>query len=265
MDFHEIRPRSIALKQERESVEMPGKSAKSIAVDLMPCFALKERPAMNAELTRHHGVPAMMAVMIGLATAVASASAIGLLAPIIVLQIYVGRHAVLLLRSVWGLGLIAAAVAGFLDVSGMRDVWLSFGAVFALALCIGELLPGRRLDMREADANEAVRIIDSMPAYTWSATSDGRVTHVNTGALHYIGQPPESQSLFHELDGDGWRSAIHPEDYERVLGRAGTPSSPVFRLTRSIGCGGRMASTAGSGRSDDERAAKVPRVGGMAQ
>jgi len=112
----------------------------------------------------------MAAIAIGFALSIASASPAGLIAPIIALQIYVGRRSALPLQGVWIFGLLVCTIVGFLGVGGARDVWFSGAAVFALALCIGELLQARGANVREADANEAMRIIGSMPAYTWSAT-----------------------------------------------------------------------------------------------
>jgi PAS domain S-box-containing protein len=196
---------------------------------------------MTTEFNRSRAALAITAVAIGLALSMASASPVGLVAPIVVLQICIGRRGTLPLRGVWIFGLLICVIVGVFGAGGARDVWLSWAAVFALALCIGELLQARGANVREADANEAMRIIGSMPAYTWSATPDGRVTHVNFGTFLYMGRPPENRSLFHELDGAGWRDVIHPEDYERVLETrrasliSGLPFDAEYRLRRSDG------------------------------
>jgi PAS domain S-box-containing protein len=196
---------------------------------------------MTTEINRSRGALAVTAIAIGAALSVASTSPVGLVAPITVLQICAGQRAASPLRGAWILGLLIAAIIGLLGMSGARDVWFSWAALFVLALCLGELLQSRRANVREADANEAIRIIGSMPAYTWSATLDGRVTHVNVGTLLYMGRSPGNRSLFHELDGAGWREVIHPDDYERVLETrrasliTGLPFDAEYRLRRADG------------------------------
>src|SRR3546814_14805434 len=64
-----------------------------------------------------------------------------------------------------------------------------------------------------------MRIIESMPAYTCSASGDGRFTHVSAGTLAYLGQRVDRPRLFHPMDSAVWRRALHPDDYERVLDR----------------------------------------------
>lgn len=196
---------------------------------------------MTTEFNRSRAALAVTAVAIGSALLMASASPVGLVAPIVVLQICVGRRATLRLRGVWVFGLLVCIIVGLFAADGAGDVWFSWTAVFALALCTGELLQALGANVREADANEAMRIIGSMPAYTWSATPDGRVTHVNVGTFLYMGRPPGNRALFQELDGAGWRDVIHPEDYERVLETrrasliSGLPFDSEYRLRRSDG------------------------------
>lgn len=196
---------------------------------------------MTTEFNRSRAALAVTAVAIGSALSIASASPVGLVAPIVVLQISVGRRATLRLRGVWVFGLLVCIIVGLFAADGAGDVWFSWTAVFALALCTGELLQALGANVREADANEAMRIIGSMPAYTWSATPDGRVTHVNVGTFLYMGRPPVNRALFQELDGAGWRDVIHPEDYERVLETrrasliSGLPFDSEYRLRRSDG------------------------------
>ncbi len=196
---------------------------------------------MTTEFTRYQGVVAVTAIAIGSALSMASASPVGLVAPIVVFQIYAGHRATLPLRSVWIVGLLICVLAGLLGIAGAHSAWFCGAAVFALALCIGELIPTRGSRAREADANEAMRIIESMPAYTWSATPDGHGTHVNAGAFLYMGRPRRNRSLFHELDRAGWRDVIHPDDYERVLEKrkaslvTGLPFDAEYRLRRADG------------------------------
>jgi PAS domain S-box-containing protein len=196
---------------------------------------------MTAEFNRSRAALVVAVVAIGSVLSMANASPVGLVAPIVVLQIYGGHRATLPLRGGWVFGLLICIIVGLYGAGAARDVWFSWAAVFALALCIGELLQARGANVLEADANEAMRIIGSMPAYTWSATPDGRVTHVNVGTFLYMGRSPGNRSLFHELDGAEWRDVIHPEDYERVLETrrasliSGLPFDAEYRLRRSDG------------------------------
>jgi PAS domain S-box-containing protein len=196
---------------------------------------------MTTEFNLSRAALAITAIAIGSALSTANASPAGLVAPIVVLQIYAGRRATSLLRGAWILGFLFCAIVGLFWAGGARDIWFSWAAVFALILCIGELLQASGSKAQEADATEAMRIIGSMPAYTWSATPDGRVTHVNVGTFLYMGRSPGNRSLFHELDGAGWRDVIHPEDYERVLETrrasliSGLPFDAEYRLRRSDG------------------------------
>lgn len=196
---------------------------------------------MATGFNRSRGALAAATVAIGSALSVAGASPAGLVAPAVVLQMCAGRDATLPLRGVWIIGLLVCVVAGLSGAGGAGDAWVSWAGMFALVLCTGEFILARAPNAREADANEAMRIIESMPAYTWSATPDGRVTHVNAGTLLYTGRPAGSSSLFHELDGAGWRDVIHPEDYERVLDKrraslvTGLPFDAEYRLRRADG------------------------------
>src|SRR3546814_11525016 len=83
-----------------------------------------------------------------------------------------------------------------------------------------------------------MRIIESMPAYTCSASGDGRFTHWSAGTLAYLGQRVDRPRLFHPMDSAVWRRALHPDDYERVLDRrlqslrSGVPYDAAYRLRR---------------------------------
>jgi PAS domain S-box-containing protein len=79
------------------------------------------------------------------------------------------------------------------------------------------------------------RIIDTIPAYAWSAGPDGAVDFINRPYLEFTGRPVE------ELLGWGWRSTCHPDDLPGYLAlrrasiAAGVPAEGEVRVRRSDG------------------------------
>jgi len=65
----------------------------------------------------------------------------------------------------------------------------------------------------------ALRIIESVPPFAWSADPSGRFTYVSPNALAYLGAPQEDLNSSRDGDEFGWRHLVHPDDYERVAGR----------------------------------------------
>ena len=65
----------------------------------------------------------------------------------------------------------------------------------------------------------ALRIIESVPPFAWSADPSGRLTYVSPNALAYLGAPQEDLNPSRDGDEFGWRHVVHPDDYERVAGR----------------------------------------------
>ena len=110
---------------------------------------------------------------------------------------------------------------------------------FVVALCIGEaVLAETKLS---ADAVQAMRIVKSMPAFTWSASPDGHITYVSASMLSYIGQLANRSGLFHILSNPGWRGVIHPDDYPLVMEKrrhaltTGEPFNVEYRVRRFDG------------------------------
>src|SRR5262245_22967724 len=68
-------------------------------------------------------------------------------------------------------------------------------------------------------AARALRIIESMPTFAWSADRSGRFTYVSPNALAYLGTPQEDLNPLPDGDEFGWRQVVHPDDYERVAAR----------------------------------------------
>lgn len=87
----------------------------------------------------------------------------------------------------------------------------------------------------KASERHLTQIIDTIPAYVWSARPDGAVDFYNRGYLDYLGVPPE------EIQGWDWASVIHPDDVEdltRVWTNAlstGEPYETQMRVRRFDG------------------------------
>jgi PAS domain S-box-containing protein len=79
------------------------------------------------------------------------------------------------------------------------------------------------------------QIIDTIPAYAWSALPDGSVDFTNERFLEFTGRSME------ELIGWGWRSTHHPDDIHRQIGvwrtaiATGQPMESEVRVRRKDG------------------------------
>jgi PAS domain S-box-containing protein len=69
------------------------------------------------------------------------------------------------------------------------------------------------------NAARALRIIESVPTFAWSADSNGRFTYVSPNALTYLGARQEALNPLPDGNEFGWRQIVHPDDYERVAAR----------------------------------------------
>jgi PAS domain S-box-containing protein len=94
----------------------------------------------------------------------------------------------------------------------------------------------KRAEARVSRAEAELRLaMDTIPALTWSAGSDGSADFVNRGWLEYT-----SLSL-EDTKGSGWASAIHPDDRAKFVDNflravvAGTPYEDEGRIRRADG------------------------------
>lgn len=94
----------------------------------------------------------------------------------------------------------------------------------------------RRISAEPAVAEEFYRkLVDSVPQMIWAARPDGSVDFVNARLLEYTGCSAQ------ELEGWGWRSVVHPDDWENCLARwtkaykKGYPYEVEYRLRRRDG------------------------------
>jgi PAS domain S-box-containing protein len=105
------------------------------------------------------------------------------------------------------------------------------------ALVVTRLLSRVResLNAAETARNELRLAIDSIPALVWTTLPDGSGEFSNERWLEYTGLSREDARAW------GYASAIHPEDYERLLPtwdasfRTGTPIEDEARLRRADG------------------------------
>ena len=88
--------------------------------------------------------------------------------------------------------------------------------------------------LRESEARFRA-LAQSIPNHVWTAGPDGRLDWVNQHAVDYTGLAPNA------LHADGWASAVHPQDIERVdqtwqhAVATGTAYETEFRLRRHDG------------------------------
>src|SRR5215469_3750546 len=75
--------------------------------------------------------------------------------------------------------------------------------------------------LRECDteATRALRIIESMPAFAWTADTTGKFTYISSNALAYLGHTRDDPGLSETGDEFGWRRVVHPDDYDRVAAK----------------------------------------------
>lgn len=165
---------------------------------------------------------------------------LGLLAPVAALYLVCGDRNWRPLAAISLLGCAVALIFAYFGAPAAREPAISWAAFFGLAFCVGEVVAAA-VKSASADAMQALLIIESMPARTWSASPDGRVTHVSDSMLSYLGRERRQAGLFHILDNAGWRDAIHPDDYQRVMDTrrhslvTGIPFDEEYRLRGSDG------------------------------
>ena len=68
----------------------------------------------------------------------------------------------------------------------------------------------RALDMTVNGVQSFRQIVDSMPAFAWCASPDGKLEYLNRRIVDYTGERQEN------LVGFGWANVLHSEDVERT-------------------------------------------------
>lgn len=71
----------------------------------------------------------------------------------------------------------------------------------------------------DSESVRALQIIESMPGFAWSADSAGQFTYVSPKALAFLGNTSTDLNTTDEEDEFGWRTVVHPDDYECVAER----------------------------------------------
>jgi PAS domain S-box-containing protein len=75
------------------------------------------------------------------------------------------------------------------------------------------------LDETDCEAARALRIIESMPGFAWSADVAGQFTYVSPNTLAFLGNARDDLNTSGGEDEFGWRRFVHPDDYDRVATR----------------------------------------------
>jgi len=73
--------------------------------------------------------------------------------------------------------------------------------------------------LAETEAERALRIIGSMPAFAWATDAAGRFTYVSPNTLAYLGTVQQDLDPLRDEDEFGWRRVVHPDDYDHVAAR----------------------------------------------
>ena len=184
---------------------------------------------------------AILASVAGSIVCWVAATPFGLLAPLTALLAYAPRRSLHWLNASLLFALTLSALSACTDLPSSSDRAATWTAVLAVALTIGAVVAANASAPPRAEALQAVRIIESMPAFTWSATADGRVTEVSANTLSFIGHSVSRPQLFHTLENHEWRRILHPDDYQHVLERrrlslrTGSNYDGEYRLRRSDG------------------------------
>jgi PAS domain-containing protein len=69
----------------------------------------------------------------------------------------------------------------------------------------------RSLDTAANGEQSFRQIVDSMPAFAWCASPDGKLEYLNRRIVDYTGERQEN------LVGFGWANVLHSEDVERTF------------------------------------------------
>jgi PAS domain S-box-containing protein len=196
---------------------------------------------MEAILSRQRIAPAIAAFAVGIAVSWLAKTPFGLLAPMAALFAFARGRTMLLLHAALAIGLVGSLFVAAFFAGATRDFAVTWSALLAVTLCVGALVATSASASLNAEALQAMRIVESMPAYTWSASADGRLTYVSASTLSYAGESGGGSGLFRELDNAGWRRIVHPDDYARLLETrrhsmvTGDPYDTEFRIRRHDG------------------------------
>jgi len=93
----------------------------------------------------------------------------------------------------------------------------------------------------QEEVRRALRILESMPGFGWSANVDGQFTYVTPNTLEFLGVAGEDLNASQVDDEFGWRRVVHPDDYDRVAAkwrhclRTGDHYDTEHRLMRADG------------------------------
>ncbi|HTP62191.1 MAG TPA: PAS domain-containing protein [Burkholderiales bacterium] len=103
-------------------------------------------------------------------------------------------------------------------------------------------MPDRLLKIRRGAQPEATapaqffhQVAETLPHMVWTARADGSAEYFNSRVLEYTGR------TLGQLEGWGWRSMVHPDDWQRCLARwtkafkKGQPYEVEYRLRRRDG------------------------------
>ena len=89
-------------------------------------------------------------------------------------------------------------------------------AVCGLVMVVGGVLADHKRAKRESSkAEQALRIIESMPALAWFADVNGKFLYMSRSPGHLSGLPKEDL-VATEDDEFGFRNVVHPDDLDQA-------------------------------------------------
>lgn len=102
-------------------------------------------------------------------------------------------------------------------MNGAIDFLVAVTAVLGVAMSVGGVLAGRKSTMRwSSKAEQALRIIESMPALAWFADPNGKFLYMSRSPRVFTGLPAKDL-VPAEGDEFGLRNVVHPDDFDRVV------------------------------------------------
>jgi PAS domain S-box-containing protein len=201
----------------------------------------QEQPVMETLFPQRRIILAIVASAVGIAVSWLMKIPFGLLAPMAALFLFARGRTTVLLHAASMIAMVGFLLAAAFYGGATQVLAVTWAAFFALALCIGVIAAIGASAPLVDEAVHAIRTIECMPVYTWSASPDGRSTFVSSSTLSYVGLPANEPRLFHNLDNAGWRRIVHPDDYDKIIERrrhalkAGVPYDAEYRLRRRDG------------------------------
>ncbi|KQW22682.1 hypothetical protein ASC80_04840 [Afipia sp. Root123D2] len=114
-----------------------------------------------------------------------------------------------------GIGFVSAQLVN-VPIGHITVVAALVAAVGVAIAAMGSLRDRKRVKRATSKAEQAMRIIESMPALAWFADANGKFLYMSRSPRAFTGLPREDL-VATEDDEFGFRKVIHPDDLDRLL------------------------------------------------